>query len=65
MYIITIHLRKETDSNFKENNNFFDRAIITLPHGIIMAPKIVYIILINMLIEICLWLIFIMYNRYM
>ena len=39
MYIIFIHLRKEIDLNFKENNNFFDGAIITLPHGVIMAPK--------------------------
>ena len=52
MYIIFIHLRKETDLNCKENHIFFDGPTITLPHGVIMAPKkLFYIMLINMLIE--------------
>ena len=39
MYIIFIHLIKETNLNFIENNNFLTGAIITLPHGVIMARK--------------------------
>ena len=65
MYIIFIHLRKETDLNFKENNNFLTGHNYPTPWGNYGPEKNVYIMLINMLIEICLWLIFSMYNRYM
>ena len=33
MYILSIHLRKETDLNFKENNNFLTSHNYPTPWG--------------------------------